>query len=173
MNAEPQDTLGEYGDVDGVPAYASDKSLDDVLSGAGIFRDFRTALAAMDSGEVLNGSGPYTLFVPGNDAFAKLPAEQQERLRNDPQALAELISRHLVPGRYSATDLMQMREARTLDGTSVAVGPTAAAAGNIAYGDARVVKTNIHAANGIIHVLGQRQPLTEPFAGRQRAAGAP
>lgn len=153
QNAKPTDVLGKYGDVDGVPSYASSKTLADVLSGSGVFDDFRMAMQAIDKADLLTGSGTYTLFVPSDEAFAKLSDEQRAALRDDPAALASLISKHIVPGRYSATDLMQMREARTIDGTSIAVGPTASAGGHIGFGSSDVVQSNLHATNGIVHVI--------------------
>jgi uncharacterized surface protein with fasciclin (FAS1) repeats len=153
QNAKPEDMLGKYGDVDGVPSYASSKTLADVLSGSGVFDEFETAIKATDKADILSGSGAYTLFVPSDEAFAKLSEEQRAALRDDPEALAALISKHIVPGRYSATDLMQMREARTLDGTSMPVGPNASIDGHIGFNGSDVIKSNIHAANGIVHVI--------------------
>ncbi|MEA3640932.1 MAG: fasciclin domain-containing protein [Lamprobacter sp.] len=153
QNAKPADVLGKYGDVDAVPSYASSKTLADVLSGSGVFDEFRAAIQNTDKADLLSGAGTYTLFVPSDEAFAKLSDEQRAALRNDPEALASLISKHIVPGRYSATDLMQMREARTLDGSSIAVGPAASYDGHIGFGSSDVVNSNIHAANGIVHVI--------------------
>jgi uncharacterized surface protein with fasciclin (FAS1) repeats len=152
-NAEPTDVLGKYGDVDGVPSYASSKTLADVLAGSGVFDEFETAIKAAGKDDVLTGGGAYTLFVPSDDAFKALSDEQRAALRDDPEALAALVSKHIIPGRYSATDLMQMSEARTLDGSSLPVGPNASVDGHIGFGGSEVTKTNIHAANGIVHVI--------------------
>ena len=152
-NATPTDVLGMYGYVNNVPSYASSKTLSDVLSGSGVFDEFKSAMQASDKADLLNGEGAYTLFVPSDEAFAQLPEEQRAALQNDPEALAAMVSKHIVPGRYSATDLMQMREARTIDGSSTAVGPTASTDGHIGYGNSDVIKSNIHASNGIVHVI--------------------
>jgi uncharacterized surface protein with fasciclin (FAS1) repeats len=152
-NAIPTDVLGMYGDVNSVPSYASSKTLSDVLAGSGVFDEFQDAIQASGKADLLTGNGAYTLFVPSDEAFAKLSVEQREALRNDPEALAALVSKHIVPGRYSATDLMQMREARTIDGASTPVGPTASVDGHIGYGVSDIVKSNIHASNGIVHVI--------------------
>ncbi|NBC47141.1 MAG: fasciclin domain-containing protein [Gammaproteobacteria bacterium] len=153
QNAKPQDKLGRYGDIEGVPSYASSKTLADVLAGSGVFDEFENAIKAIDKTEMLSGSSAYTLFVPSDDAFAALSEEQRAALRDDPEALTALISKHIVPGRYSATDLMQMREARTLDGSSMPVGPNASVDGHIGFGGSDVIKSNIVASNGIVHVI--------------------
>ncbi|WP_462321409.1 fasciclin domain-containing protein [Halochromatium sp.] len=153
QNAKPTDMLGKYGDVNGVPSYASSKTLADVLSGSGVFDEFRAAIQASDKADLLSGDSAYTLFVPSDEAFAKLTEEQRAALREDPAALAALVSKHIVPGRYSATDLMQMSEARTIDGASAAVGPMASSDGHIGFGGSDLVKSNIHASNGIVHVI--------------------
>lgn len=153
QNANPTDVLGKYGDVNGVPSYASSKTLEDVLSGSGVFDEFRAAIQASGKADLLSGNNSYTLFVPSDEAFAKLSEEQRAALRDDPDALASLVSSHIVPGRYSATDLMQMREARTIGGASTAVGPMASADGHIGFGSSDLIKSNIHARNGIVHVI--------------------
>jgi len=153
QHAQPVDVLGKYGDVNSVPAYASSKTLADVLSGSGVFDEFRAAIQASDQADLLTGSDTYTLFVPSDEAFAKLTDEQRAELRNNPEAMAALVSKHILPGRYSATDLMQMREARTIDGVVTAVGPTASTDGHIGFAGSDLIKSNIHARNGIVHVI--------------------
>jgi len=154
-NATPTDVLGRYGDVDTAPAYASSKTLADVLAGSGVFDEFRSAINATGNADLLTGDSAYTLFVPSDAAFAALTEAQRAELRDNPQALADLVSKHIVPGRYSATDLMQMSATRSIDGSSTPVGPGASRDGHIGFGSSDVIKTNIHAANGIVHVVDQ------------------
>jgi uncharacterized surface protein with fasciclin (FAS1) repeats len=151
-NATPVDTLGRYGQG-GIPSYASERTIQDVLAGSGVFDEFAQALKSSGADQILAGQDTYTIFVPSDEAFAKLPAEQREALLTDQAALDAWVSRHIVPGRYSATDLMQMREARTLDGEMIEVGPSAAVGGHIGVGGAGIVKSNIFAANGVVHVI--------------------
>jgi len=151
-NAQPADMLGRYGQG-AVPAYASDRTLQDVLTRSGVFDEFERALKATGNDAVLGNADSYTVFAPSDEAFAKMPAEQREALLNDKQALNQWVARHIVPGKYTATDLMQMREARTLDGDVIAVGPSVSRSGHIGVGDAEVVKSNIFASNGIVHVI--------------------
>lgn len=153
QNAQSTDMFDQYGAVNGVPSYASSRTLADVLSGSGVFDEFRAAIEASDRADLLTGNSAYTLFVPSDEAFAKLTDEQRAALREDPAALAALVTKHIVPGRYSATDLMQMREARTIGGETTAVGPTASINGHIGFGSSNLVKSNIHASNGIVHVI--------------------
>jgi uncharacterized surface protein with fasciclin (FAS1) repeats len=151
-NVEVERTLDPYGDGDSTPAYARDRSIDDVLAGAAIFGTFREALAAVGDQGNLNG-GVYTVLVPTDSAFDGIPAERMQALMDDPAALSRFVAKHIIPGRYTATDLMQMREARTLGGDMISVGASSATGGNLAAGGAEVVKSNIFAKNGVVHVL--------------------
>jgi uncharacterized surface protein with fasciclin (FAS1) repeats len=152
-NAKSVDVLGRYGDVTGVPSYASSKTLADVLAGSGVFDEFETALSATEQASILTDDNVYTLFVPSDEAFAALSDEQRATLRDDPAALSALIAKHIVPGRYSATDLMQMSQARAVDGSLIPVGPGASPDGHIGFNGSDVIQSNIHAANGIVHVI--------------------
>ena len=147
--------LGRYGDVDTAPAYASSKTLADVLAGSGVFDEFRSAINAIGNADLLTGDSAYTLFVPSDDAFAALTEAQRAELRDNPEALAGLVSKHIVPARCSATDLMQMSATRSIDGSSTPVGSGASRDGHSGFGSSDVIKTNIHAANGIVHVVDQ------------------
>ncbi|MGB5735991.1 MAG: fasciclin domain-containing protein [Thiohalocapsa sp.] len=155
-NYTPVSRLAPYGATGataGIPEYARDKTLVDVLNGSGVFGTFKAAVAETGLVESLNSNDNYTLFVPSDEAFAKLPAGQREALLSDKAALEAMLSKHIVPGRYTATDLMEMRQALTLDGSSVAVGPSAQYNGHVGIGGAEIVKTNLFASNGIVHVV--------------------
>jgi len=150
QNAQPVDMLGRH---ESMPGYASNRTLQQVLAGSGVFDEFEQALQASGSEAITSGADSYTLFVPSDEAFNRLPAEQRQALMNDKEALDKWVARHIIPGRYTATDLMQMREARTLDGEVIPVGPSASGDGHIGVGGAGVVKSNIMASNGIVHVI--------------------
>ena len=155
-NYTPISRLAPYGATGataGVPEYASDKTLTDVLKGSGVFDSFEEAVAATGLENTLSSDGNYTLFVPSDEAFAKLPAEQRAAMLADKTALAAMLSKHIVPGRYTATDLMEMRQAKALDGSTIEVGPSARFNGHVGVGGAEVVKTNLFASNGIVHVV--------------------
>lgn len=97
---------------------------------------------------MLNGDGPYTLFAPSNDAFARIPPHQVDALMADPEALKQIVSAHIVPGHLSTTDLLQGRSGANLAGQKVPVGIE----GNLKVGEAKVTQT-INAKNGIVHVI--------------------
>ncbi|MGB5736487.1 MAG: fasciclin domain-containing protein [Thiohalocapsa sp.] len=155
-NYTPVSRLAPYGATGataGVPDYAQDKTLVDVLSGSGVFGTFGAAVADTGLTSTLTSTDSYTIFVPSDEAFARLPTEQREALLSDKAAMEAMLSNHIVPGRYTATDLMEMRQARTLGGSTVEVGPSAKYNGHVGIGGAEVVKTNLFASNGIVHVV--------------------
>lgn len=155
-NAAPAVTTDGYG-VSGenaaVPAYASDKTLTDLLAGSGVFDTFEQAMKAAGLDQQLATTGDYTLFVPSDQAFAQMPEVQRTALMADSAALTALVNKHIVPGRHTVADLMQAREARTIDGNLVDVGPSARYNGHIGIGGAELVKTNLFASNGVVHVV--------------------
>jgi uncharacterized surface protein with fasciclin (FAS1) repeats len=147
VNATPSDVLNSY-DTTRSPSYASDKTLGDITGGSAIFSKLQAAIKAAGSEAMLEGEGPYTVFAPSNEAFARLPREQLEALMTDPAALQSLISAHIAPGRLSATEMMQGLTATNLAGQPVPVGVQ----GNLKVGDA-TVSQSIVAKNGIVHVI--------------------
>jgi len=155
-NATPEATVDGYG-VSGedamVPAYASDKSLSDVLAGSGVFDTFEKAVKSVGLEERFAAPGDYTLFVPSDEAFARMPVAERRSLLSDQDALAAFIDKHVVMGRYTVADLVQQRKARTIDGNSIDVGPSTRYNGQIGVGGAEVIKTNLFASNGIVHVV--------------------
>ena len=155
-NYTPVSRLAPYGATGataGEPEYASGKTLADVLKGSGVFDSFEEAVAATDLESSLSSDGYYTVFVPSDEAFAKLPADQRDAMLADKTALAAMLSKHIVPGRYTATDLMEMRQAKALDGSTIEVEPSARFNGHVGVGGAEVVKTDLFASNGIVHVV--------------------
>ncbi|MBK1646631.1 fasciclin [Thiocapsa imhoffii] len=146
-NATPSDQLSAY-DSTRSAAYASDRSLRDITSGSAIFSQLQAAIQAAGTQEMLEGEGPFTVFAPSNEAFARLPKEQLAALMADPEALRALIEAHVVPGRLSTTQMMQGLTAANLAGQTVPVG----VAGNLKVGDA-TISQSINARNGIVHVI--------------------
>jgi uncharacterized surface protein with fasciclin (FAS1) repeats len=150
-NAAPRDILGEY-DVQGVPAYASGKTVSDILASAGMFGSFEQALESSGISRELAASGDYTIFAPSNDAFSKMSESERQALLSDKDALAALVKRHIVPGRHTATDLMQSERVQALDGSELAIGPSARFNGHVGVQNAQVIKTGLYASNGVVHV---------------------
>jgi uncharacterized surface protein with fasciclin (FAS1) repeats len=147
VNAQPVDVLAPF-DATRSAAYISDKTLADITNGSAIFSKLQAAIEAAGTQAVLEGDAPYTIFAPSNEAFARLPQDQLQALMSDPQALEQLVSAHIVPGRLSATELMQGKAPVNLAGQPLPVGIQ----GNLKVGDG-TVSQSIVARNGIVHVI--------------------
>ena len=113
---------------------------------------FTTLLAAVDAvglGDTLAGGGPFTVFAPSDEAFAKLPEGTVEALLADPARLAEVLTYHLVPGRVSAAEAAGLSSAPTVQGGELPIWSD----GGVHVADANVVSADIEAGNGLIHVI--------------------
>jgi uncharacterized surface protein with fasciclin (FAS1) repeats len=121
----------------------------DTAVAAGNFKTLATALQAAGLVETLKGEGPFTVFAPTDEAFAKLPAGTLDALLKDKQRLAAVLTYHVVPGRVMAADAVKMTAAKTLQGGSLAIR----ADKDVTVDGAKVVKTDIRAGNGVIHVI--------------------
>jgi len=113
---------------------------------------FTTLLAAVDAaglGETLADGGPFTVFAPSDEAFAKLPEGTVESLLADPAKLTDVLTYHVVPGRVFAAEAAMLSSAPTLQGTDLPL----AANGGVEVGDAHVVIADLQASNGVIHVI--------------------
>ena len=122
----------------------------DVAVGDGRFGTLVAALQAADLVDTLQGAGPFTVFAPTDDAFAKLPAGTVEALLADIPALTEILLYHVVPGNVMAADVVTLDSADTVQGSEVSItvdGDT------VMVNDAWVVITDIEASNGVIHVI--------------------
>lgn len=124
----------------------------DVAVSAGQFNTLAAALGAADLIGTLKGEGPFTVFAPTDAAFEKLPAGTVEMLlkpENKDQLIA-VLTYHVVPGKVMAADVVKLSGATTVNGADVAI---AVVDGNVRIDDATVVKTDIGASNGVIHVI--------------------
>lgn len=114
---------------------------------------FTTLVAALDAAglvETLQGEGPFTVFAPTDDAFAKLPEGTVEALLADPEALTNILLYHVVSGKVMAADVVNLTSAETINGTDVQI---MVKDGNVFLNDAQVIITDIEASNGVIHVI--------------------
>jgi len=132
----------------------SDQSKDivDTAVAAGSFKTLAKALAAADLVDTLKGAGPFTVFAPTDDAFAKLPAGTLENLlkpENKAQ-LRRILTYHVVSGKVMAADVVKLKSARAVSGDAVSI--TVMGSG-VTVNSSRVVKTDIAASNGVIHVI--------------------
>ena len=125
-----------------------------VETAAGI-EDFSTLVAAVKAGglvETLNGKGPFTVFAPTNEAFAKLPKGTVEELLKpeNKKKLAAILTYHVVPGKVMAADVVKVKEAKTAQGGKVKV---TVKGDEVMINDAKVVKTDVECSNGVVHVI--------------------
>jgi uncharacterized surface protein with fasciclin (FAS1) repeats len=120
---------------------------------AGQFKTLAAALEAAGLIDALTGEGPFTVFAPTDEAFAKLPAGTVESLLKpeNKEKLKSILLYHVVPGSVTAKQVTKLngRSVKTLEGSSIKVGTM----NGVTVDDARVTKTNIHASNGVIHVI--------------------
>src|SRR3954453_15052594 len=135
-----------------VPARAADKDVVDTAVAAGNFTTLATALKAAGLVDTLKGEGPFTVFAPTDEAFAKLPAGTVENLLKpeNKAKLTAILTYHVVPGNVMAADVMKLKTAKTVQGGSVKI---AAANGKVMIDNATVTKADIAASNGVIHVI--------------------
>jgi transforming growth factor-beta-induced protein len=117
---------------------------------AGTFGTLLAAVRAAGLLEALQGDGPFTVFAPTDDAFAKLPAGTVDALLADPARLAGILTYHVVPGSVRAADVVNLTAAETLNGASVTIS---AANGVVRINHATVTAVDIDATNGVIHVI--------------------
>ncbi len=114
---------------------------------------FNTLAAAIDAAgleEALSGKGPFTVFAPTDEAFAKLPKGTVDALLKDPEALKNILLYHVVSGEVMASDVVKIKSAKMLNGQSVSISTTK---DGVRVNDANVIKTDIVAENGVIHVI--------------------
>ena len=124
----------------------------DIAVAAGQFSTLAAALQAADLVDTLKGDGPFTVFAPTDEAFAKLPEGTVETLlrpENRDQLVA-ILTYHVVPGSVYAADVVKLDAATTVNGSDVTIR---VADGSVRIEDANVVKTDIAASNGVIHVI--------------------
>ncbi|MCL4809638.1 MAG: fasciclin domain-containing protein [Thermoanaerobaculia bacterium] len=126
------------------------KDIVDTAVAAGSFNTLATALKAAGLVETLKGAGPFTVFAPTDDAFKKLPAGTLEKLLADKAQLTKVLTYHVVAGKVMAADVVKLSEAKTVEGSAVKI---AVKDGKVKVNDANVVKTDVGASNGVIHVI--------------------
>src|SRR5687768_5162 len=135
-----------------VPAAAQGKDIVDTAVGAGSFKTLAAALQAAGLVDTLKGEGPFTVFAPTDEAFAKLPAGTVDNLLKpeNKAKLVALLTYHVVAGKVTAAQVMKMDSARTVQGQTVKI---ASANGTVKVNGANVVKADVPASNGVIHVI--------------------
>ena len=137
--------------TDSTSACAANKDIVGVASSAGSFNTLVVALKAAGLVETLQGPGPFTVFAPTDEAFAKLPKGTVEDLLKpeNKEKLVAILTYHVVAGKVMAVDVKTMK-AKTVNGQSLDVKVVD---GVVTVDKAKVVKTDVAASNGVIHVI--------------------
>lgn len=131
---------------------AQDKDIVETAVAAGSFKTLATALTAAGLIETLKGPGPFTVFAPTDEAFAKVPKAQLDALLADKVALKNVLLYHVVAGKVMAADALKLAG----KGAKTVAGPEAqitVMGGTPMINQAHIVKTDIIAKNGVIHVI--------------------
>lgn len=133
-------------------ALANSKDIVDTAAGAGKFNTLVAAVKAAGLVDTLKGAGPYTVFAPTDEAFAKLPKGTVEDLLKpeNKDKLAKILTYHVVSGKVMAADIKGKKEAvKTVEGSNLAVDATS----GVKINDANVVTADVAASNGVIHII--------------------
>jgi len=130
-------------------AQPAQKDIVDTAVAAGSFKTLATALQAAGLIDTLKGKGPFTVFAPTDEAFAKIPKADLDALLKDKAKLTAVLTYHVVAGKVMAADVVKLKEAKTVQGGVVRIDTTK----GVRVDNATVVKTDIEASNGVIHVI--------------------
>jgi uncharacterized surface protein with fasciclin (FAS1) repeats len=129
-----------------------EKDIVDTAVAAGSFKTLTAALQAAGLVDTLKSKGPFTVFAPTDEAFAKLPAGTLDELLKpeNKEKLRSILLYHVVPGDVTAKDVVKLTSAKTANGQSVGIKVEH---GQVVVDNATVVKPDVEASNGVIHVI--------------------
>ena len=133
------------------PVAAQSKDIVDTAVAAGSFKTLAAALTAADLVSTLKSAGPFTVFAPTDEAFAKLPAGTVETLLKpeNKAKLRRILTYHVVAGNVTSAEVVKMTSAKAVSGDML----TIKTAGGVMIDGAKVVKADIKTSNGVIHVI--------------------
>ena len=143
-------TTTQYGQTTTAPA-TKQGTIVQTAKDAGQFNTLCELVTAAGLVDTLNSAGPFTVFAPTDAAFAKLPPETVAALKKDPKALAAILTYHVVPGKKDAAEVVKMKEIMTVEGQPIMI--TIVDGKVMLNKSATVVKTDVGASNGVIHVI--------------------
>jgi uncharacterized surface protein with fasciclin (FAS1) repeats len=132
----------------GMTLSAQAKDIVDTAVGAGSFKTLATALGAAGLVDTLKGKGPFTVFAPTDEAFAKIPKADLDALLKDKAKLTAVLTYHVVAGKVMAADV-KAGKVKTVQGSEITISTTS----GVTVNNAKVIKTDIVADNGVIHVI--------------------
>ena len=128
----------------------STKTIVDVAIGSGRTGTLVSAVQAAGLVETLSSPGPFTVFAPVDEAFAALPAGTLESVLADKAMLTKILTYHVVPGRYLASDVLASESLKTVEGGSL---PVIVDSAGVHIGSAMVIATDIETSNGVVHLI--------------------
>jgi len=132
------------------PAAAQQKDVVDTAVAAGTFKSLVAAVQAAGLVDQLKGPGPFTVFAPTDEAFAKIPKADLDALLKDKAKLTKVLTHHVFAGNANSKDLAMLKDLSVADGGRLTIE---AGKGTLKVGGANVVKADIAVSNGIIHVI--------------------
>ncbi len=138
------------GDAHDHVAEAASADIVGVASSAGSFNTLLAAAKAAGLVATLQSAGPFTVFAPTDEAFAKLPEGTIDNLLANPDKLKQILLYHVVPGKVMAKDVVGLSSATTAQGSDIAI---AVKGDSVMINNAKVLKTDVMASNGVIHVI--------------------
>ena len=146
------DIMASNGVIHVIDTVLMPKDIVDTAVADGRFKTLAAALTAAGLVDTLKGKGPFTVFAPTDDAFAKLPMGTLEMLLkpDSKKTLTDILTYHVVSGRVMAADVMKMTTANTVNGKPITIKVDG---GKVYINDAQVIITDILTANGVIHVI--------------------
>ncbi|MDX2231631.1 MAG: fasciclin domain-containing protein [Leptolyngbyaceae cyanobacterium bins.349] len=121
----------------------------DTAVNAGSFTTLVAAIKAADLVDTLKGKGPFTVFAPTDEAFAKLPAGTVDSLLKDIPQLKKILTYHVVSGKVMAADVTKLKSAKTVEGSEVAID----ASNGVKVNDSSVTTADVAVDNGVIHII--------------------
>jgi uncharacterized surface protein with fasciclin (FAS1) repeats len=132
------------------PAFAQPKDIVDTAVAAGSFKTLAKLLTDADLINVMKGPGPYTVFAPTDEAFAKVPKDVLEGLAKDKAKLQEVLKYHVLTSKWTTDDFKLVKQTGTAQGMPVTFGSTG---GNMTVNGAKIIKPNIDCTNGMVHAI--------------------
>jgi len=117
---------------------------------AGSFNTLVAAIKAANLVDTLKGAGPFTVFAPTDEAFAKLPAGTVDALLKDIPKLKKILTYHVISGKVLSADVAKLKSAKTVEGSDVKIN---ASSQSVKVNDATVATADVAADNGVIHII--------------------
>lgn len=136
--------------LEDAPRWAAKRNLLETLAASGRFKTLGRALEDTDLTDLLTDKGPFTVFAPTDEAFAKLPSAELRALLAQKEHLRSLLTYHIVAGKVRAPRERVSNTATTVDGRTLTMTVTG---GYYRVGDAQIIQTNLRASNGVIHAI--------------------